>query len=61
MKGYNKDKESSYLMYGDTENLYGWGISQKLPDDDFKTEENASNFDEKFLKNCDDNSDKGYI
>ena len=33
MEGYNKDKESSYLMYLETNNIYGWAVSQKLPVD----------------------------
>ena len=30
MKNYNKNIESSYLMYLDANNLYGWEMSQKL-------------------------------
>ena len=30
MKNYDKNKESSYLTYLHANNLYGWGMSQKL-------------------------------
>ena len=36
MKNYNKNIESSYLMYLDVNNLYGRAISQKLPVNGFK-------------------------
>ena len=31
MKNYDKNKESSYIIYLDANNLYGWVMSQKLP------------------------------
>ena len=31
MKDFDKNKESSYLKFWCVNNLYGWGISQKLP------------------------------
>ena len=31
MNNYNKSITSSFLMYLDTNNLYGWAMSQKLP------------------------------
>ena len=40
MKNYSKNKESSYLMYLDTNNLYGWIMSQKLPVNSFKWKQN---------------------
>ena len=30
MKNYNKDTTSSYLMYLDANNLFGWAMSQKV-------------------------------
>ena len=41
-------------------NLYGWAMSQKLPIDDFEWKK-MSKFNEKFIKNCDENSDIQYI
>ena len=36
MKYYDKNIISSYIMYLDATNLYGWTMSQKLPVNDFK-------------------------
>ena len=36
MKNYDKSIESSYLMYLDANNFYGWAMSQKLPVNGFK-------------------------
>ena len=36
MKNYDKDIISSYLMYLDANNFYGWAMSQKLPVNGFK-------------------------
>ena len=30
-KNYDKNKESSYLLYLEANNLYGWTMSQKQP------------------------------
>ena len=61
MCDYDKDKESSYLMYAN--NLYGWAMSQPLPiggfkwlkedkwDDIFKNKEGIGYFIECELKN----------
>ena len=61
MKNYDKNKESLYIQYLDANNLYGWAISQKLPVSGFKWAKNISKIDEKFIKNFDEDSDKGYI
>ena len=50
MKNYDENKESSYLMYLDENNLYGWTMSQKLPVNSFKSKG--------FIRNCDEDSDK---
>ena len=36
MKNYNEKEESSYIMYLDANNLYGWAMSQKLPSGNFR-------------------------
>ena len=36
MKNYNKNIKLSYLIYLDANNLYGWAISQKLPENGFE-------------------------
>ena len=62
MKKYDKNIESSCFMYLGASNLYGWGMSQKLPVTSFKwIKKKLSKFDEDFIKKYDGNSDKGYI
>ena len=57
MKNYDKNIESSYVMY-----LGGnRAMSQKLPINDFEWLEESSEFDESFIKNYDEISNKGYI
>ena len=48
-------------MYLDANNLYGWGMSQKLPGNGFKWVKKLSKFNKDFIKNYDENSNKGYI
>ena len=55
MKDFNKNRESSYLMYCDAYNLCGWAIFQKLPVDQYEWEKTCFM---KVLKNYDENSDK---
>ena len=62
MKNYDKSKESSYIQYLDTNNLYGAAMSEKLPTDGFKWVNDISRISKKFVKSYDKkNSDKGYI
>ena len=61
MKDYDKNKESSYLQYWDVNNLYGWAMSQKRPVNNFEWLENTSQFNEDFIKNYNEESDKGYF
>ena len=62
MKNYDKDIISSNLKYLD-DNLYGWAMSQKLSVNGFKWIEKSrlSTFNEIFIKNSNENSDKGYF
>ena len=48
-------------MYVDANNLYGWVMSQNLPVNGFQWVEDLSQFNEHFIKNYDENSDKRYI
>ena len=61
MNNYDKNKESSYIHYLDGNNLHGWAMSQKLPVNGFRRVKNTSKIDEEFIKNYDEDSDKGYI
>ena len=58
MKNHDTNKESSYLMYLDASNLYGWAISQKLPVNGFKWKKSIQKFDEDLTKNYDEDSMK---
>ena len=60
MQNYNNNEESSYIQYLDANNLSGWAMSKKLPVNDFKWL-NSNKINENFIKNYDENNDKGYI
>ena len=55
------NEESSYIQYLDANNLYGWAMSQKLPVNGFKWVNDVAEINEEFIKNYDENNDKGYI
>ena len=58
--GYNPNEPSKYIMYLDANNLYGYAMSEPLPDGGFRflTEEEIAKFD---LEAIDENSTDGYI
>ena len=60
MENSKKNIESSYLMYLDTSDLYGW-MSQKLLIDGFKRKKYILKFNEEFIKIFDEDGNKGYI
>ena len=61
MVNYDKNKKSSFLMYVDANNLYGYAMSKKLFVDGFKWIDGLSIFTEDFIKNYDEESDIGYL
>ena len=61
INNYDEDIESSYLMYLDANNLYGWAMSQKLPVNRFKWVKKLLKSTESFIKDCNENSDRGYF
>ena len=52
MNNHDKNNESSYLGYTDTNNLYEWAMSQKLPARNFKwiEKDDLSKFNEVVIK-----------
>ena len=50
MKGYDKNKKSSYIKYWDINNFYGWAMSQKLPVNNSEWTKDNSQFNEDFIK-----------
>ena len=61
MKNYDSSKPSTYLMYVDANNLYGYAMSKRLPIDNFKWETNLTKFTADFIKNYNEGSDIGYL
>ena len=59
MKNYDKNIESSFLMYLDVNSLCGWAMSQKLHVDGLKWIKKLFEFNEEFIKNYDEDSNKG--
>ena len=61
MKNYDKNIKSTCLTYLDSNNLYGWAMSQTLPVNGFEWIEGLSKFDERFIKKYDEDNNKGYF
>ena len=61
MKTYDKNKESSFLISNDANNLYGFAMCKKLPVGNFKWIDDLSVFTEDFIKNYDEKDDTGYL
>ena len=61
IKDYNKNKESSYIKYGDVNDLYGWSMSQKLPVNRFRFVEDLSEFNEGFIESYNEKSKEEYF
>ena len=61
MNNYDKNIKSSYLMYLDANNLFGWVMSKKLPLHGFKWENDLSRFNENFIKTYNGNSGVVYF
>ena len=61
MKDYDKNKKSTFLQYSDVNNLYSWAMSQKLQVNNFEWIEDTSQFNKDFIKNHNEESDKGYF
>ena len=61
MKSYDSNKESTYLMYVDANNLYGYAMCEKLLDGNFKWVYGLSIFTEYFIKSYNENSVTRYL
>ena len=61
MKNHDKNKESSYIQYWNVNDLYLWAMSENLSVKNFEWIKNTSQFDEDFVKNCNEKMDEGYF
>ena len=60
LSSYNPAKESSFIIYLDANNLYGWSMSQALPTKNFQwvSQDEIAGLD---VLKIDDNADEGFI
>ena len=61
INNHDKNIKSSYLMYLDASSLYGKTMSQKLPGNGLKWEDDLSRFNERFIKSYNENSSTEYL
>ena len=61
MKDYDKNNELSYIQYWDVNNFYGWAMLQKVPVNNFEWIKGTSQFNENFVKVCNEESYEGYF
>ena len=63
MNDYNPEEASTYLMYLDANNLYGWAMSQSLPTGDFKwiPSEDFEDPEDFILENYTNDTRKGVV
>ena len=54
-------KESTYPKYWDVNDLYGWAMSQKLPENNFDQTEDISPLNEDFTRKYNEESDEAYF
>ena len=58
METYDEDDEDKYLMYLDANNLYGWAMSQPLPNGEFKWEEDLDSIN---IEHYQEDSPRGMV
>ena len=58
METYAEDDEDKYLMYLDANNLYGWAMSQPLPNGEFKWEEDLDSIN---IEHYQEDSPRGMV
>ena len=61
MPKYDSSQLSSYLMYLDANNLYGWAMREKLPIGGYTWSNNHDRYTSEFIKNYDENSNLQYL